>query len=1350
MSFDSLYNSNPNLKLKILQDLVDEYKGFIAGAKVQNELGIFGSDDIQNALDLLEKSGLTNSILGNSETDIEKIQKSIVNKYMYSSGGGYQIHDLLGNLAVFDNVPKNALKEDKDAAGQNIDEALVVLFEDDQKLSQYSQIVLKEGDAYEANHDYFYQMATQAFEQDRIDALASEDDGQRIYTTVSDVQPIIQKQANETRASMKKMLSKYTFEDNVLEKREFEPMMNGEKGSALKKLADYLFEDYLKKRQEEEAIENARKKAQGEDIKEEEKLTKEQLLNEFKDNVLPIPSPFKKTSRIKKDFINRSIREPSPTSPSLSAIVIKKPSMSLNSRNDNFLSIFFGAVSQLELSRCTPFLKLTFFNDSGTKKGEPYRDYLDNVAYMKFSGGKDGVFSVGDEISINEAMPTFSQADISKDRIGPVGHMDIFTAPQTMVNANINNHASSFDNLANLSSGQGSHIENLDNVLDPFAPMMSLKNFNITVQGGQYYLVTNRRATMSVVLHDRSRLADISPFISLNEVARTIVRVEHGWSHPEGDIIRSKNPIGRFLNSMRETCYYQLTSSDFTFNGNSVTINMTLDFFGFTNFVDANIAFGEKRPLTSSSLQKKLARAFDDITNSAGFKKTKIKPPAEGEEIKEEVKKQQREQHKKQGRVIKTLKVLRTHSQNSQLAVDTEKAQKFEAFIDSKFSKDDNRKLFPVDDPTVFQFFKKLFDLLEITNMDTSPFKQLEIGKEPTINDLKEALGKEGFTKAINEHLRFSYAKEVIDKIESLIGYDYNVTEYLKETEKKVSFSPDPVKTKEDIKKEQKEKEKQKEETKPSPVKTERIVNIGPVIEDGEVKKKNLTPDYFLSTRCLKSGAKFEGLNAEGSRVKYTSLGKLICGLVALPSIAVSTTYSEVQVFFYPINNQAAGARKYTTASLPVNNQELLLHVEKAIEGNYELTLKGFFELISNMFEDNSLSVYGVSAVGEARDKVKRLVDEALQKDKNANPPHKEAFKQFKESGIGSEPQNDKERQVAFNNYKKKLTQQYTEQFSDELNLKALLTKIYEKDNCGFAPTDKFVKPILQMEIESIPAIIPRKSNAVSSDTLLDLYAQEFSYNFLSPNQKDINALTGIDDSKRILRIHIYDSNSTQKPFEKIAMESAIEFDKFLPFVGQLNEKVASKDFNMDQPVSKDSKKTIGGVLRQVQGDLTKAFRKMSPNELKQYMIRSFPTIRYGSQIAVVKQISVRSNTSDSIINARLMNEIKAEFDKKKANIEKGNQVKSDFTTFVIPTSVDITLYGCPFITVGNCIYLDLGTGTDIDNIYMVTDVTHSIGPGDYTTSITVAMPAQGTVKSTQDRIVTMINAVGEVKEEGV
>lgn len=1332
MSFDSLYNSNPNLKLKILQDLVDEYKGYIAGAAVENELGIFGSAEAQNALDGLKQLGLTDSLGGADDSDIEAIQKAFVNKFMYSSGGCYQMSDLLGNLSVFDNIPKNATIDKKTASEHKIDEAIVVLFEANQQLSQLSQIVLKESDAINASHDYHYNLAEHAQAQDRLASTRDPDRTQQ-YATADDALDSVLTESTADIGSMKKMLTSMKFEDKVLDKREFESL-EGSEDKSDREYAERLFNDYRTDLEVSSLVDRARIQSQGgsvsqEETKEESAEERKKALEDFKNNILPIRSKDRKLTGVKKDFINNSVGEPSPTEPSLSAVVVRKHSMSLNSRNDNFLSIFFGAISQLELSRCTPFLSLTFFNEAKTKKGVPHRDYLDNAAFMKFSGGKDGVFSSGDGMGINEAMPTFSKSDISKDRVGPVGYMDIFTAPQTMVNANINktkqSFESGFDTLANIG---GSHIENLDNVLDPFAPMMSLKNFNITVQGGQYYLVTNRRASLSVVLHDRSRLSEISPFVSLNEVARTIVRVEHGWSHPEGDIIRSKNPIGRFLNSMRETAYYQLTSSDFTFNGNSVTINMTLDFFGFTDFVDANIAFGEKRPLSSASLQKKIARAFEDIESSQLFKPTKIKK----EEASEEAKKARKEKQKKQGRVMKTLKVLRTHSQNSQLAVDTQKAFDFEHFIDTNIIAGSSDMLFNATGEVTNEFLRRLFDLLELENVGDFKFNE-----KNSIQEIKEVFGKEGFTDQINENLRFSYAKEIIEKVESLIGYDYNISsETVQKNKEKIDLSPDPVKTEEDVKKEE---EKQKSE-KTSPEKSETITSVSAATDAaGNTLKKNLTPDYFLSHRCFKSGARpSKRINTRSdSKIKYTSLGKLVCGLVALPALAVSSNYSEIQVFFYPINNQAAGARKYTTASLPVSNQDLLRHIEKAIKNNFELTLKGFFEILSNMYENDNLDIYDLNAGSSPIIDIDQHVEEKLKEDKNNN--HAIAFEEYKHLNSRT-PKTQKERDVAFNNYKARLYKEARE--GNKKNLKNALTTIYSEDNCGPAPTDKFVKPILQMEIESLPAIIPRKSNAVSSDSLLDLYAKEFNYNFLTPNESDINALTGVDNSKRILRIHIYDSNSTQKPFEQIAMESAIEFDKFVPFVGDTQFEIDKNKDLLKGPFD-ETGKTIGQRLKEVQGDLTKAFEKMSPSELKQYMMRSFPTIRYGSQIAVVKQISVRSNTSDSIINARLMNEIKQELDKKKANIEKGSEVKEDFTTFVIPTSVDITLYGCPFITVGNCIYLDLGTGTDIDNVYMVTDVSHQIGPGEYSTSITVAMPAQGSVKSTKDRLVTMINSIG-------
>ena len=1332
MSFDSLYNSNPNLKLKILQDLVDEYKGYIAGASVQNEFGIFGSSDGQAALDSLKDLGLSDSILGNDESAIEKIQKAIVNKFMYSSGGCYQMHELLSNLSIYDNIPKNATIDDKNAATTGIDDAIVVLFEPDAKLSQMTQIRLKESDAINASHDYHYQLAEIAVAQEIIDNMNT--DNSRQFSDADSALKGVQTDSVTVAGSMKKMLASVKFEDKILDKREYENLENGtdsDKAYALRIFNNHRTDQYV-----ERLISNARIKSQGgttaeEEIKEETPDQLKTAIEDFKNNVLPIRATDKSLKSIKKDFINKSVGDPNTTAPSLSAVVIKKPTMSLNSRNDNFLAIFLGAVSQLELSRCTPYLTLTFFNEAKTKKGVPHRDYLDNIAYMKFAGGKDGIFSTSDGTGLGDSIPTFSQGDISKDRHGSIGNMDIFTAPQTMVNANINKKTQSESLLSALENIGGSHIENLDNVLDPFAPMMSLKSFQVTVQGGQYYLVTNRRASVSITLHDRSRLTDISPFVSLNEVARTIVRVEHGWSHPEGDIIRSKNPIGRFLNSMRETSYYQLTSSDFTFNGNTVTINMILDFFGFTDFVDANVAFGEKRPLNSASLQKKISRAFDDILANQMFKQGKIKPPKKGKEQSDEIKKQNKEKIKKQGRVIKTLKILRTHSQNSSLAVDTEKANEFEAFIDENITGNDSQLI--VNNKIVYEFLKKLFDLLELKNIDN--FKLNEFNEETSINEIKDIFGKKGFTEAINENLRFSYAKEVIEKIESLIGYDYNVSDpETKKIQKKINTSPDPEKTKEE--------EKKKKETTPTPEKTETIISVSPATDsEGNILKKNLTPDYFLTARCFKSGAKFERVNGVNSgNTKYTSLGKLICGMVALPSLATASNYSEVQVFFYPINNQAGGARKYTTASLPINNQELLSHVQKAIDNNFELTLKGFFEILSNMLENNNLDIYKISSRNKASEKVEKDLETALLKDKENG--HKIAYSMYKTLN-GRTPSTQKEKEIAFNHFKKKKREQLSQNIP---SMKSILTQIYKDDNCGPAPTDKFLKPILQLEIESLPVIVPRKSNAVSSDSLLDLYAKEFEYNFLSPNEKDMNALTGIDDSKRVLRLHIYDSNSTQKPFEKIAMESAIEFDKFIPFAGDIQFKIDSGEINLSSPLG-DGEKTLGDGLREVQGDVAKAFKKMSPNELKQYMIRSFPTIRYGSQVAVVKNISVRSNTTESIINARLMNEIKQEDDKKKANIEKGNKVKEDFSTFVIPTSVDITLYGCPFITVGNCIYLDLGTGTDIDNVYMVTDVNHQIGPGEYSTSITVAMPAQGSVKSTKDRLVTMINGIGDVQE---
>ena len=50
-NFDSFFNSNPNLKLKVLRDLVSKYKGYIAGAELDNDIAIFGDPEIRKVFD---------------------------------------------------------------------------------------------------------------------------------------------------------------------------------------------------------------------------------------------------------------------------------------------------------------------------------------------------------------------------------------------------------------------------------------------------------------------------------------------------------------------------------------------------------------------------------------------------------------------------------------------------------------------------------------------------------------------------------------------------------------------------------------------------------------------------------------------------------------------------------------------------------------------------------------------------------------------------------------------------------------------------------------------------------------------------------------------------------------------------------------------------------------------------------------------------------------------------------------------------------------------------------------------------------------------------------------------------
>lgn len=292
--------------------------------------------------------------------------------------------------------------------------------------------------------------------------------------------------------------------------------------------------------------------------------------------------------------LNTSITNPNRLkNPSLGAIVIKDPAMGFNARGAAFAPLFFSAITPLEMSRCTPFIDIKVITNQPKD-----RNNLGIYQFLRVtnpSGDSRGMFS-----GPNGPFPVSDAETIQgiKDGGSRFNFMDLFTSPQTMVNPSINKEHFG-EQIADIFDFKGGGSREKDatqfsTVRDPMQPFMSLLSFNVQVAGSGHGLMSTKRAYMKLKLHDKSRLADVSTFLSPNDFGSTKFIVNFGWSHPDGDI-RSSNEIGKFLDALRDGGVYQLISADYTFgNDNSVDITLQLTCSGFQQMSSISCAAGQK------------------------------------------------------------------------------------------------------------------------------------------------------------------------------------------------------------------------------------------------------------------------------------------------------------------------------------------------------------------------------------------------------------------------------------------------------------------------------------------------------------------------------------------------------------------------------------------------------------------------------------------------------------------------------------------------------------------------------------------------------------------------------------
>ena len=217
-----------------------------------------------------------------------------------------------------------------------------------------------------------------------------------------------------------------------------------------------------------------------------------------------------------------------------------------SARGGNVLNLFFNGIPTLQWSLCQPYLDIQVTSPGNTVGPGASASGARPMSLLRFLNGAAGIEEDAPEFINLLAAITTEERNEAEDVIdiaqGSAG-MELFTTPQIMGPA-----MTSYNPELNASP-----------IIDRFRPLLSVKDFSVTVTGkfgvGQF-----ENATLSLVLHDRSRMTELVEFLSMGHWGKTLLTIEWGWSHPHGKGVGagSDNAYGRFINGLRRSGVYQV------------------------------------------------------------------------------------------------------------------------------------------------------------------------------------------------------------------------------------------------------------------------------------------------------------------------------------------------------------------------------------------------------------------------------------------------------------------------------------------------------------------------------------------------------------------------------------------------------------------------------------------------------------------------------------------------------------------------------------------------------------------------------------------------------------------------
>jgi len=802
-------------------------------------------------------------------------------------------------------------------------------------------------------------------------------------------------------------------------------------------------------------------------------------------------------------------------------------------------------------------------------------------------------------------------------------------------------------------------------IIDKMRPAMSFNGMtiNLAPSGGAMSFKTGE---LSFTLFDRARLGDITDLLSPEYYSNVRFEITTGWSHPD----ETRSAWGELIKSMRRSELYQVYDTSFSISG--------------TGVVDLTV----KVAMTGARESSRVDIIDDQKTGLA---------------------KQMQEIQKIASAVKEIVSLVPDLNKRTRLFKETRASQLLNAAGTPMATIAADKELdFAIN---------RLIEDLKITTKNTPAFKNVtELGKQfralygrdtgqDDLSGGKIAAYKESLDRAINDKLK--NVKEGHDQfltnrttrrftnesIKSMIENQKIQFEALKKligqpTDKgaNVTYYGAIYVFKELIRKKQSVKSVSEARRK---------------LPGGLAKLKRALKMRALYEQSFNAVNKANGLPANSddlARVKalgLVSLGKLFHEFVVKP-LAASGRFSDVQMIFYPINDKAGkagciwnpdgkivGSHKIGTniASFVISTGEFATEFSTYCrnKGTTNMSVAEFINFVLNTFTDDTRAwMYGVT----------------------------EAFPPTLAGGSGGDIQRDVQkvldakpsaRRKAFFERQRKLKE-------GEVNVNKALIAKSRAESClevtpatGTPPVGgtfyRFKKPNIECYLET--KLAERTANVAPPPAGVPPLRGPGSNPPKKKTQRDV------------LRIHIYDA--AMSPYSKEEEVLARATNERL--LDPNNIKVTKALMN----VLRNKKTNREAVSAAENIDPEKSALPLTVQTIKELLHKTMPSIIFGSNNTAVLDAKITSLQDKGLANVALLKQGKSSPLTPKTVNEGGLPLR------IRPTYLDLTLLGCPTISFTQQYFVDFGTGTTIDNIYGVVGASHSIGPGEFTTTVKMA-----------------------------